>query len=66
MDDYPAMVQGLLSQKPERKHWVERLTDPFDYIGISASNYKNKMVVKTSDPAENSLYTVMKMIASPE
>jgi hypothetical protein len=66
MDKYPAMVQGLISQKPERKQWVEKLTDPFDYIGISAGNYKNKMVVKTSDSSENSLYTVMKMIASPE
>jgi len=63
---YPAMIQGLLGQKPERQEWVSRLTDPFDYLGVSASNYKNKIIVKTSDPSENSLYTIMKMVDSPE
>jgi hypothetical protein len=66
LDEYPAMLKGIISQKPERKQWVERITDPFDYLGISAGNYKNKMVVKTSKPSENSLYTIMKMVATPE
>jgi hypothetical protein len=66
LDKYPALVQGIISQKPERKQWVERLTDPFDYIGISSGNYKSRMVVKTSTPSENSLYTIMKMIDHPE
>jgi len=63
---YPALIQGLLAQKPERQEWVSRLTDPFDYLGLSAGNYKNKIVVKTSDPSENSLYTIMKMVDSSE
>lgn len=66
LDQYPALVKGLLSQKPERKEWVSRITDPFDYLGVSAGNYKNKIVLKTSYPSENSLYTIMKMVDSPE
>jgi len=66
MSAYPALLQGLLSQKPKAKHWVDRITDPFDYLGVCAGNYKNKIVVKTSNPSENSLYTIMKMVDSPE
>ncbi len=66
LDQYPALVKGLLSQKPERQEWVTRITDPFDYLGISAGNYKNKIVLKTSAPSENSLYTIMKMVDSPK
>ncbi|MCK4879257.1 MAG: DUF4836 family protein [Bacteroidales bacterium] len=63
---YPAMVQGLLGQNPQRQQWIERFTDPFDYLGVCASNYKNKIVVKTNNPSENSLYTIMKMVDTPE
>ena len=63
---YPAMVQGLLGQNPQRQQWIERFTDPLDYLGVCASNYKNKIVVKTSNPSENSLYTIMKMVDTPE
>ena len=55
LSQYPAMVQGLISQKPQRQEWVQHLTEPFDYLGISAGNYKNRMVLKTSTPGENSL-----------
>jgi len=66
LSQYPAMVQGLISQKPQRQEWVQHLTEPFDYLGISAGNYKNRMVLKTSTPGENSLYTIMKMIDQGE
>lgn len=64
--EYPVMVQGLLGQNPQMQQKIERFTDPFDYLGICASNYKNKIVVKTSDPSENSLYTILKMVETPE
>jgi len=66
LDQYPAMVQGLLSQNPKTQKWVGRITDPFDYLGISAGNYKSNIVVKTSTPSENSLYTILKMVETPE
>jgi len=66
LDQYPAMIQGLISQKPERQEWVTRLTDPFDYLGVCAGNYRNRIVVKTSNPSENSLYTILKMVDAPE
>jgi hypothetical protein len=66
LDDYPGMVKGLLSQNQERNEWVTRVTDPFDYLGVSAGNYKSKAVVKTSNPSENSLYTILKIVATPQ
>ena len=66
MDQYPAMLMGLLGQKPEAQRWVERLTDPFDYLGVCAGNYQNKVYVKTSNPSENSLYTIMKVVDGPK
>jgi hypothetical protein len=66
LDQYPALLKGMLMQRPEASQWINRLTDPFDYLGVSAGNYKNKMVVKTSYPSENSLYTIMKMVDTPE
>jgi len=65
-DQYPAMLVGLLGQKPEAQRWVERITDPFDYLGVCAGNYQNKVYVKTSSPSENSLYTIMKMVDGPK
>ena len=64
LEDYPGMVKGLLSTNQKRNEWVTRLTDPFDYLGISAGNYQSKVVVKTSNPSENSLYTVLKVVDS--
>lgn len=66
LDAYPAMLQGMLSQKPQADQWVHRLTDPFDYLGVCAGNYRNKILVKTSNPSENSLYTIMKMVDAPQ
>jgi hypothetical protein len=66
LDAYPAMVKGLAGQRPNIQTWVDRLTDPFDYLGVSAGNYSSKMVVKTSAPSENSLYTILKMVETPE
>lgn len=66
LDAYPALLQGMLSQRPEANQWVQRITDPFDYLGVCAGNYKNKVLVKTSHPSENSLYTIMKMVDAPQ
>jgi hypothetical protein len=66
LEDYPGMVKGLLSQNPKRSEWVTRLTGPFDYLGVSAGNYQSKMVLKTSDPSENSLYTILKVVDTPK
>lgn len=66
LDDYPGMVKGMLSQNPERNEWVTRITDPFDYLGVSAGNYQSKVVVKTSKPSENSLYTILKIVDHPK
>ncbi len=49
MEDYPVMLQEMLGQNQKLKMGVERFTDPFDYLGVSAGNYKNRMVVKTSN-----------------
>jgi hypothetical protein len=64
LDQYPAMIQGLLSQNAKANHWVKQITDPFDYLGVCAGNYKSKVLVKTSNPSENSLYTIVKMVDS--
>ena len=66
MEKYPAMLQGMLSQKPKANNMVERFTGPFDYLGVSAGNYQNKVYVKTTSPSENSLYTIMKLVDSPK
>jgi len=66
MEDYPVMLQEMLGQNQKLKMGVERFTDPFDYLGVSAGNYKNKIVVKTTNSSENSLYTILKMVDTPE
>lgn len=66
VSQYPALVQGLINQNPQRQEWVTKLTEPFDYLGASAGNYKNRMALKTNRPDENSLYTILKMIDNPE
>ncbi len=66
LDEYPGMVTGLLDMDAEKSKWVRRLTDPFDYLGVSAGNYQSKMVVKTSSPSENSLYTILKVVDSTQ
>jgi len=66
LDEYPGMVTGLLDMDAEKSQWVRKLTDPFDYLGVSAGNYQSKMVMKTSSPSENSLYTILKMVDSAQ
>jgi hypothetical protein len=61
LDSYPDMVQSLLGQKPERGQWVSKLTEPFDYFGITAGDQHSLMTLKTNRPNENSLYTIMKL-----
>ena len=63
---YPGMVQGMLEQKPEQKMWIEEISDSFDYLGVSASNNQNFATLKTNQPSENSLYTLLKLVKAPE
>ncbi len=58
---YPVMIQSLLDQKPEQKKWIDLVTEPFDYLGISAGNYQNEITLKSNRPTENSLYTILKL-----
>jgi hypothetical protein len=66
LQSYPNMIQGILSQNPEQMKWVEHLTGSFDYMGFSASNYTNSVVLKTNNETENSLYTLLKLSEVPE
>jgi len=64
LDEYPGMFTGLLDMDAEKSQWVRKFTDPFDYLGVCAGNYQSKMVMKTSSPSENSLYTLLKVVDS--
>ena len=66
LSSYPGMVQGLLEQKPEQKKWIEKITDSFEYLGASASNSQSYVTLKTNQPSENSLYTLLNLTESPE
>ena len=66
LSSYPGLVQGMVDQNPDQKKWIERVTDPFDYLGVSASNYESLVKIKTSEPSENSLYTILKITDSPD
>jgi len=66
LQSYPDMIQGMLSQNPEQMKWVEHLTGSFDYLGLSASNYKHDFILKTNKATENSLYTLLKLSEVPE
>ena len=66
LEGYPGMLQGMLSQNPQTMKWVQHLTGSFDYMGFSASNYKNNLLLKTNQPGENSLYTLLKLTDIPE
>ena len=66
LDSYPGMVNDLLKQKPEKENWIRKLTDPFDYFGITAGDQKSLMTLKTNKPNENSLYTILKITEAGE
>jgi len=66
LESYPEMIQGMLSQNPDQLKWVEHLTGSFEYLGMSASNYKTDFVLKTNKDTENSLYTLLKLSEVPE
>jgi hypothetical protein len=66
LSSYPSMLQDLLAQNPEKGQWVKKITDPFDYMGFSSSNYKTRFILKTNAPSENSLYTLVKLADSAE
>lgn len=64
LESYPQMVNDLLKQKPEQEQWVRKLTEPFDYFGITAGDQKSLMTLKTNKPNENSLYTILQLTES--
>jgi phosphoribosylanthranilate isomerase len=66
LSSYPGMVKGLLDQKEEQSKWVGKITDPFDYLGITAGNYQSLITLKTNKPSENSLYTILRLTDTPE
>jgi len=66
LESYPSMVGDLLAQRPEQGEWIRRITDPFDYMGFSSSNYHTRFILKTKTPSENSLYTLVKLADSQE
>ncbi|RPI45660.1 MAG: DUF4836 family protein, partial [Bacteroidetes bacterium] len=57
LSTYPAMVQSIMSQKPQQKQWLVHLTSSFKCMGASASNYSGRFTLETNMPSENSLYT---------
>ncbi len=66
LSSYPSMVKGMLEQKPEQGKWIEQITNPFEYLGVSAGNYESVITLKTNKPSENSLYTILKATEKPE
>lgn len=60
---YPAALQNMMTSGGAPKT-LELLTESFDYLGMEASNYENKMILKTSNEKENSLYTMLRLMES--
>ncbi len=57
---YPVAMQNMMTGGSAPKTLV-LFTESFNYLGMEASNYKNRMILKTSDDNENSLYTLLKL-----
>jgi hypothetical protein len=60
---YPASMQNMMAGGGAPKT-LELLTESFDYLGMEASNYENKMILKTANDEENSLYTLLRLVES--
>jgi hypothetical protein len=60
---YPAAMQSMMTSGGAPKT-LELLTESFDYLGMEASNYENKMILKTANDKENSLYTLLRLVES--
>lgn len=60
---YPAALQSMMASGGAPKT-LELLTESFDYLGMEASNYENKMILKTANDQENSLYTLLRLMES--
>ena len=65
MASYPEMAQALVDQSGDKKVLIEQLTGSLDYIGMSGGSNKGLITLKTNEPNENSLYTLLR-IAEPE
>jgi hypothetical protein len=64
LDSYPQVVSDMLEQKPVQKEWIQKVTGPFEYFGITAGDQKSLMTLKTNKPNENSLYTILQLTES--
>ena len=62
LESYPEFARDLLEQDSSRKVWVDQLTSPFESFGVTMGDQQALMTLKTSDPKENSLFTIMKTI----
>ncbi|MCA1747212.1 MAG: DUF4836 family protein, partial [Bacteroidales bacterium] len=60
---YPAALQNMMTSGGAPKT-LELLTESFDYLGMEASNYENRMILKTANDKENSLYTLLRLMES--
>ena len=58
---YPAGLQSMMASGGAPKT-LELLTESFDYLGMEASNYENRMILKTANDKENSLYTLLRLM----
>jgi hypothetical protein len=66
LDAYPSFVRDLAKQHDNREYWIRQVTDPLDHFGITAGDRKGLMTLKTNNPHENSLYTLLKITESGE
>lgn len=61
LDTYPATLQEMLEHSGDRKAMIEKLTGSLDYIGMAGGDNEGLMTVKTSNPNENSLYSLIRI-----
>lgn len=66
MNSYPELAQALVDQSGEKKVWIENITESLDYIGMSGGGNEGLITLKTNQPKENSLYTLLRIGESEE
>ena len=61
MNAYPEMARALVDQSGDKKEWIENITASMDYIGMSGGGNEGLITLKTNQPKENSLYTLLRI-----
>lgn len=59
LEAYPKFAKDLLEQDSARKEWVDQISSPFDCFGLTMGKEETLMTLKTKNPGENSLYTII-------